>query len=188
MRGIQEEWFTRLAPIPNAVLGPDLSKIGKDDDEALLGVWSRIHGCVSESEPRRLVRAVYYEPNQLKIEMDKMLLEHRDAIRVLCHSWGVKPIMNGNEVRGVIFESKEGRKAIPAKTVIDATGDGDIYRYSGTPFFTLSDGKTRSSTTTQLPGIRPSAGSTTAPRLKFRTGLFCLKTSIYPECRTSSLT
>ena len=147
VRGIQEEWFTRLAPIPNAVLGPDLSKIGKDDDEVLLDVWSRIHGCVSESEPKRLVRAVYYEPNQLKIEMDKMLIEHRDSIRVLCHTWAAKPIMEGNLVKGVIFESKEGRKAILAKTVIDATGDGDIYRYSGAPFFTLSDGKTRSSTT-----------------------------------------
>ena len=147
VRGIQEEWFTRLAPIPNAVLGPDLSKIGKDDDMVLLNTWSRIHGCISESEPKRLVRAVYFEPNQLKIEMDKMLLEHRDSIRVLCHVWAAKPIMEGNEVKGVIFESKEGRKAVLAKIVIDATGDGDIFRNSGAPFFTLSDGKTRSSTT-----------------------------------------
>ena len=147
VRGLQEEWFTRLAPIPNAVLGPDLSKIGKDDDKVLLDTWSKIHGCVSESDPQRLVRAVYYEPNQLKIELDKMLFEHRDSIRVLCHVWATKPIMEGNEVKGVIFESKEGRKAILAKTVIDATGDGDIYRYTGTPFFTLSDGRTRSSTT-----------------------------------------
>ena len=147
VRGIQEEWFTRLNPIPNAVLGPDLSKIGKDDDQALLGIWAKIHGCVSESEPKRLVRAVYYEPNQLKIEMDKMLLEHKDSIRVMCHSWGTKPIMEGNEVRGVIFESKEGRKAILAKTVIDATGDGDIFRQTGAPYSTLADGETRSSTT-----------------------------------------
>ncbi len=147
VRGIQEEWFTRMNPIPNAVLGPDLSKIGKDDDQALIGTWTRIHGCVSESEPKRLVRAVYYEPNQLKIEMDKMLLEHKDAIRVMCHSWGTKPIMDGNEVKGVIFESKEGRKAILAKTVIDATGDGDIFKQTGAPFSTLADGETRSSTT-----------------------------------------
>lgn len=147
VRGIQEEWFTRMNSIPNAVLGPDLSKIGKDDDQALLGTWARIHGCVSESDPKRLVRAVYYEPNQLKIELDKMLLEHNDAIRVQCHSWGTKPIMEGNEIKGVIFESKEGRKAIFAKTVIDATGDGDIFRQTGAAYSTLADGKTRSSTT-----------------------------------------
>ena len=147
VRGIQEEWFTRLAPIPNAVLGPDLSQIGKNDDYALLSAWERIHGTISESEPHRLVRAVYYEPNELKIEMDKMLLEHSDSIRVMCHSWGTKPIMEGNEVKGVIFESKEGRKAVLAKTVIDATGDGDIFRWSGAEFSTLADGKTRSDTT-----------------------------------------
>ena len=147
VRGLQEEWFTRLAAIPDAVLGPDLSKIGKSDDAALLDVWARIHGCVSESEPKRLVRAVYYEPNELKIEMDKMLIEHRDSIRVMCHTWGTKPIMEGNEVRGVIFESKEGRQAVLAKTVIDATGDGDIFRQTGTPFRALADSDTRSSTT-----------------------------------------
>ena len=147
VRGIQEEWFTRLQEIPNASLGVSLSDIGRDDDPALIHVWSRIHGCVSEYEPRRLVRAVYYEPNQLKIEMDKMLLEHQDAIRVMCHCWGTKPIMEGNICKGVIFESKEGRKAVLAKVVIDATGDGDLVRQSGAPFSTLADGKTRCSNT-----------------------------------------
>jgi len=147
VRGLQEEWFTRLAPIPDAVMGPALEKIGKDDDPALLHAWSRIHGCVSESAPNRLVRAVYYEPNILKIEMDKMLLEHSDSIRIMCHSWGTKPIMEGNVCKGVIFESKEGRKAVLAKIVIDATGDGDIVRQSGAPFSTLADGRTRCSNT-----------------------------------------
>jgi len=147
VRGIQEEWFTRLAPIPNAIMGPSLDKIGKDDDPALLHAWARIHGCVSESSPQRLVRAVYYEPNQLKIEMDKMLLEHSDSIRVMCHCWGTKPIMEGNVCKGVIFESKEGRKVVLAKMVIDCTGDGDIVRQSGAPFSTLADGKTRCSNT-----------------------------------------
>ncbi len=81
-----------------------------------------------------MVRAVYYEPNQLKIELDKMLLEHKDAIRIQYHCWCTKPIMEGNEVKGVVFESKEGRKAILAKTVIDATGDGDILWQTGTPY------------------------------------------------------
>ena len=147
VRGLQEEWFTRLEPIPNSMLGPALDRIGQDDDPALLHAWSRIHGCVSESEPNRLVRAVYYEPNILKIEMDKMLLEHQDSIRIMCHCWGTKPIMEGNECKGVIFESKEGRKAVLAKVVIDATGDGDIVRQSGAPFSTLADGKTRCSNT-----------------------------------------
>jgi hypothetical protein len=146
VRGLQEEWFTRLEGIPGAVLGPSLDKIGTSDP-ALLNIWASIHGCVSESEPKRLVRAVYFEPNQLKIEMDKMLLEHKDAIRVQYHSWGTRPIMEGNRLKGVIFEDKEGRKAVYAKTVIDATGDGDITLQTGTPYKELADSNTRSSTT-----------------------------------------
>lgn len=160
VRGIQEEWFTRLEKIPNAVLAPRLEECGSEDP-ALLHRWAAIHDCVSRGtywargkdgseitrDSKRLVRAVYFEPNQLKIEMDKMLLEHKDAIRVQYHSWGTKPIMEGNEVKGVIFESKEGRKVIFAKVVIDATGDGDLYSQTGAPFASLSDAETRSSTT-----------------------------------------
>ncbi len=160
VRGLQEEWFTRLKNIPGSVMAPTLDEIGSEDP-ALLHRWAPFIDCVSRGtycakgpngeeirrDTKRLVRAVFFEPNQLKIEMDKMLFEHRDAIRVLYHSWGTKPIMEGNEVKGVIFESKEGRKAILAKTVIDATGDGDLYCQTGAPFASLADGQCRSSTT-----------------------------------------
>lgn len=106
---------------------------------------SSIHDCVSRggfegAKPSCLVRAVYYEPNQLKIEMDKMLLEHQDAIRVMYHSWGARPIMKENTIQGVAFESKEGRKAVLAKVVIDATGDGDIFRQTGAPILLWQTG------------------------------------------------
>lgn len=151
VRGLQEEWFTRLEKIPDAVAAPSLDKIGSTDP-VLIQRWKAFHDCVSRggyggAKPSCLVRAVYFEPNQLKIEMDKMLLEHKDAIRVLYHCWGTKPIMEGNVVKGVIFESKEGRKVIYAKLVIDATGDGDLYSQTGAPFASLADGECRSSTT-----------------------------------------
>ncbi|MFA6890696.1 MAG: FAD-dependent oxidoreductase [Sphaerochaetaceae bacterium] len=151
VRGLQEEWFTRLSKIPGAVKGPSLQQIGSTDP-VLLHAWSSWHDCVSSSgyggaKSPCLVRAVFFEPNQLKIELDKMLLEEKGSIRVLCHTLGAEPIMEGNEVRGVVFESKEGRKAILAKTVIDATGDGDIFRQTGAPYATLADGECRSSTT-----------------------------------------
>ena len=50
-------------------------------------------------------------------------------------------------VRGVVYESKEGRKAILAKMVIDATGDGDLYSRAGAPYAAMSDGVTRANTT-----------------------------------------
>lgn len=151
VRGIQEEWFTRLENIPGAVRGPALKDCGTDDP-VMLHSWRAVHDCVSRGgfggcKPSCLVRAVYFEPNQLKIEMDKMLDEHSDAIRVQYHSWGVKPIVEDDTIKGVIFESKEGRKAVLAKVVIDATGDGDIFSQAGAPCETLADGECRSSTT-----------------------------------------
>ena len=148
VRGLQEEWFTRMANIPGAVLGPSQEEIGCEDP-ALVNAWKNIHDCFSTDAklPVRLVRSVYFEPNQLKIEMDKMLLEHKDSIQVMCHSWGTRPIMDGDTVRGVIFESKEGRKAVLAKIVIDATGAGDIVRQTGCPYFGLADKLTRCATT-----------------------------------------
>ena len=47
-------------------------------------------------------------------------------IKVFLHCWGVDAVMNGDAVAGAVFESKSGRQAILAKTVIDATGDGDV--------------------------------------------------------------
>ena len=151
VRGLQEEWFTRLAKYPGTVCGPSLKEIGSTDP-VLVHSFGALHDAVSRAtfegcKPKQLVRSVYFEPNYLKIEMDKMLLEHSDSIRVLCHSWGTKPIMEGGKCKGVIFESKEGRKAVLAKIVIDATGDGDLFSQSGAPYQTLADGETRSSNT-----------------------------------------
>ncbi|MCC8065912.1 MAG: FAD-dependent oxidoreductase [Clostridiales bacterium] len=148
VRGLQEEWFKRLEKIPGAVRGPREGQFGSMDP-LLCDGWKEIHDCWSRSNesPHRLVRSVYFEPNQLKIEMDKMLLEEKNAIRVMYHSLGTAPIMEGNSIRGVVFESKEGRKAIYAKIVIDATGDGDIFSQTGAPYASLADAGTRSSTT-----------------------------------------
>ena len=151
VRGIQEEWFTRLEGFPGAVTGPSLKEIG-DKDPAKLRAWSGFLDCTSRSDyvgakEKCLVRAVHYEPNELKIVMDQMLYEERDRIQICLHSWVTKPIVEKDVVKGVIFESKEGRQAILAKVVIDATGDGDIYSKSGAPFASLADGTCRSSTT-----------------------------------------
>ncbi|NQU26425.1 MAG: FAD-dependent oxidoreductase, partial [Candidatus Nealsonbacteria bacterium] len=53
------------------------------------------------------------------------------GVKVLLHCWGVDAIVNGNDVRGAVFESKSGRQAILAKNVVDATGDGDLFAAAG---------------------------------------------------------
>ena len=40
-------------------------------------------------------------------------------------------IMDGDEVKGVIIESKKGREAILAKRIVDCTGDGDVAYRAG---------------------------------------------------------
>ncbi|WP_428528371.1 FAD-dependent oxidoreductase [Roseibium sp.] len=53
------------------------------------------------------------------------------GIRPMMHRAFAAPIMDGNEIKGIITESKAGREAILAKRVIDATGDADIAYRAG---------------------------------------------------------
>ena len=145
VRGIQEEWYTRLAKVPGAVFGPPDELTGAIASGEMMK-WADIGG-VARGNPPRVSHAFMLEPNQLKIEMDIMLHELSGQIRVLYHSWGTKPIMEGNVCKGAIFESKEGRKAVLAKVVIDATGDADLCRLSGAPTSSAIDDECRCSST-----------------------------------------
>jgi hypothetical protein len=53
------------------------------------------------------------------------------GVEILLHSWATNAIMQGNSVRGVVFESKSGSYAITSRVVVDATGDGDVYGAAG---------------------------------------------------------
>ena len=145
VRGIQEEWFTRLSKIPGAVRGPSAELAGSTDPK-LVEEWGDVGGA-THIPPARVCHGFMLDPTQLKIEMDIMLYELRNSIRVMYHSLGVKPIMENNICRGVVFESKEGRKAILAKVVIDATGDADLCRLSGAPTSSAIDDECRCSST-----------------------------------------
>ncbi|ASV75800.1 putative membrane protein [Thermogutta terrifontis] len=68
----------------------------------------------------------------LKYVMVEMIEEA--GVEVFLHAWGVDAILEGNTVRGAVFESKSGRQAILADVVIDATGDGDIFAAAGAEF------------------------------------------------------
>ena len=65
----------------------------------------------------------------LKYVMVEMVLEAE--VDVFLHCWGVDAIMDGQAVRGAVFESKSGRQAILAENVVDATGDGDLFAAAG---------------------------------------------------------
>jgi ribulose 1,5-bisphosphate synthetase/thiazole synthase len=76
------------------------------------------------------------DPEAAKVLMDDMVQEAK--VDMFFHSWGVDVIQSGNAVQGVVFESKEGRKAILAKVVVDATGDGDVFHQAGATYQQIS--------------------------------------------------
>ncbi len=81
------------------------------------------------------------DPEILKDEFNDMVLGA--GAELFLHSWGTQAITEGNEVKGVIFESKSGRQAILGKVIIDATGDGDIFVSAGAAFDNELDNKRR---------------------------------------------
>lgn len=73
------------------------------------------------------------DPEGAKILMDRMVRAERN-LEVVFHAWGVDAIQVGPAVKGVVFESKQGRQAVLAKCVVDCTGDGDVAFQAGADF------------------------------------------------------
>ena len=69
------------------------------------------------------------DPEATKFMMDQMITEA--GVDLAFHCWATDVVMEGDTIRGVVFESKAGRQAILAKVVIDTTGDGDIFAAAG---------------------------------------------------------
>jgi hypothetical protein len=83
----------------------------------------------------RKMRVVYTclaDPELLKNELNQMVIEA--GVDLFLHSWGCRPIMEGDKVAGMFFESKSGRQAVLAKVVIDSTGDGDVFAAAGAEY------------------------------------------------------
>ncbi|MEN3278905.1 MAG: hypothetical protein V7607_45 [Solirubrobacteraceae bacterium] len=72
------------------------------------------------------------DPEWLKFESVQMLDEA--GVRLLLHSWVVDVVADGRELRGAIFESKQGRRAILAKVIVDCSGDLDVCAAAGIPY------------------------------------------------------
>ena len=55
------------------------------------------------------------------------------GVKLLLHSLVTGPVTEGDEVKGVIVESKSGRQAVLADAVVDASGDADVAARAGAP-------------------------------------------------------
>lgn len=72
---------------------------------------------------------VQFNPQLFAILSEQLLLS--EGVEILYGSYAVATDINDHRINAVIIESKSGRQAIKANTVIDATGDCDIANFSG---------------------------------------------------------
>jgi flavin-dependent dehydrogenase len=84
----------------------------------------------SRKEPQSRSEAL--DTEIFKYVADRLIEEA--GIKPVLHCLAVEAVMEGGLVRGIITESKSGRRAILAKRVIDASGDADIACRAGVPY------------------------------------------------------
>jgi hypothetical protein len=76
------------------------------------------------------------DPELFKVVADDLVEEA--GVEPLLHCLAVEPIVERGLVRGILTESKSGRRAILAERVVDATGDADIANRAGAPCRTIA--------------------------------------------------
>lgn len=74
----------------------------------------------------------YIDPEWFNFLLFEMIEE--SGAELLLHSLVVDVAKEGDVVKGVIVENTNGRMLIPAKIVIECTGEGDIATRAGAPF------------------------------------------------------
>lgn len=77
-------------------------------------------------------RSPVVDPEATKYVMQLMLREA--GVRVLYYVQAAAVTKSGDRIDSVIIESKSGRCAIKARTVVDASGDGDVFYWAGEPY------------------------------------------------------
>ncbi|MHB1416195.1 MAG: FAD-dependent oxidoreductase [Chloroflexota bacterium] len=83
-------------------------------------------------EPLRMARDIAIDREAFSYVVFQMLAEA--GVDLLFHSYAADVVREGNSIRGMVVENKSGRTVLPARTVIDCTGDGDIAAMAGAPF------------------------------------------------------
>ncbi len=126
--GISQEWIDRLKR-RDAADYPKKEHWGSRDSKLAAYYEGRSFFNVRE---KTVLYSAHIDAEISKCILNDMVQEA--GVKTYLHSWGTEPIMDGNRVEGVIFESKSGRQAVLSKIVIDATGDGDLLPFTGAEF------------------------------------------------------
>ena len=112
--GQTQEWVDRLDK-REATDYPSRELWG-NKDKAKVQEWFRRSFFYTRLD--MVIYSVLFDAEILKCVLNDMAEEAK--VKVLMHSWGVKSIMDKNEVQGIIFESKAGRTPSSPKLSLTA--------------------------------------------------------------------
>jgi hypothetical protein len=123
----------------NMTIGlPILGFLGQKGNQIIKGLpqklIDRLKAVQASSEHRPCplhMSLTLVEPEAVKTVALEMLTESK--VDVLFYAFCAGVVMEDDELKGVIIESKAGREVILAKTIIDCSGDADVAYRSGVP-------------------------------------------------------
>ncbi len=127
--GLCQELVERLEA-RNGCFYPPKAEWGDANDD-LIAQYQR-RGLVWGSAPHKVRYSVAYDPEEFKFVANEWVGE--TGVRLLYHRWASDVIRDGDRITHVVFTSKAGRQAVACDTVIDATGDGDVFTMAEEPF------------------------------------------------------
>ncbi|MCG2614854.1 FAD-dependent oxidoreductase [Terrimonas sp. NA20] len=123
----------------NMTIGlPILGFLGQKGNQIIKGLpqklIDRLKAVQASSEHRPCplhMSLTLVEPEAVKTVALEMLTESK--VDVLFYAFCAGVVMEKDELKGVIIESKAGREVVLAKTIIDCSGDADVAYRSGVP-------------------------------------------------------
>ena len=130
--GFCQEFIDRMMAL-GAGMRPDECCWGTTDPRVIKYYSDSVfnHFFIRKNEEGKdvLLYTAIIDPEVGKNELNRMMAEA--GVKLYLHSWVSDVVMDGDTVKGIVFESKSGRMAVLGKVVIDSTGDGDLLPFSG---------------------------------------------------------
>jgi len=130
IKGLVQETIERLREVGGIIEQPKEVWGSSEMNEILH--WRRYGATGGEDKIVRYSPVV--DPEMLKCVSNDMALDA--GVELLLHAWFSKAYVKDGCVKGAIFESKNGRRAVLADVVIDCTGDGDVCDTAGEEYTT----------------------------------------------------
>jgi FAD dependent oxidoreductase len=129
--GLCGEMIERMERVGACVYPPPEDR---KQSQEMFRKWARwgAYDFRAHMKPQPIVMAAAFDPDGWKRVANEMVAEAGVDVRL--HSWFSKAIVEGDRIKGVVLETKEGRQAVLADVVIDATGDLDVAASAGAPF------------------------------------------------------